>query len=103
MTVLKDFLFYSDKQNKKKLSQSLQVQSLNTKMSLSPPFPPQVVEVFSLRCESNRFSVSLALFFSQLPLMWFSHPASKTVQPQLSNHSPLSHRSLPTSFFLFLW
>lgn len=42
--------------------------------------------------------VSLALFFFLPPLMWFSHPAAKSVEPQLSDHSPISHRSQPTSF-----
>lgn len=40
---------------------------------------------------------SLVLFFFLPPLMRFSHPVAKSVEPQLSDHSPLSHRSLPTS------
>lgn len=40
---------------------------------------------------------SLLFSFPLSPLMWFSHPRPKNGEPQLSDRSPLSHRSLPTS------
>ena len=54
------------------------------------------MKVFSQ--ESNRFQLALALFPPPPPLMWFfliQRP--KSVEPQLSDRSPPSHRSLPTS------
>lgn len=39
---------------------------------------------------------SLSLFFVLSPLMWFSHPVAKSVEPQLSDHSPhTGHCPLP--------